>query len=196
MQAKIRQCGNSFDYTPSGAVAAGGVVVVGSLVGVAERAISAGALGALTIEGLFTVAMAAVQITAGQPAYWDADGSPVGGVALSGAFTNVATGNTFAGFFVADQIATDTEAVVSLMSADATSLTTLSVASLADVGACGYVAGKILVADGAAFQEVALSGDATLAANGAITLALTRKPISFTIADPGTGVAIPVTARA
>ncbi|MGA1045940.1 MAG: capsid cement protein, partial [Phycisphaerales bacterium] len=45
--------GFTIDHTPTSAVAAGGVVVVGSIVGVAPRAISANALGAIQIEGVF-----------------------------------------------------------------------------------------------------------------------------------------------
>jgi len=47
-----------------------------------------------------------------------------------------------------------------------------SLAALSDIGtAPSYTAGKILVADGGDYEEVAVSGDATLAANGALTLA-------------------------
>lgn len=45
--------GDLFDYTPGSAVAAGDVVVIGSLVGVAPRPIAANALGALCVEGVF-----------------------------------------------------------------------------------------------------------------------------------------------
>jgi hypothetical protein len=48
-------------------------------------------------------------------------------------------------------------------------------ADLADVGATAYTAGKILVADGDSFEEVAVSSHATLAANGALTLATVTK---------------------
>ena len=42
---------------------------------------------------------------------------------------------------------------------------------LADVGAVVYTAGKVLVADGDSYEEVAVSGDATLASTGALTIA-------------------------
>ena len=47
----------------------------------------------------------------------------------------------------------------------------LSLADLYDVGATAYTAGKILVASGTAYAEVAVSGDVTLASNGAVTIA-------------------------
>jgi len=194
MQATFRQQGNSVDYTPGSAVAAGDVVVQGSLVGVATAAIAALALGSLIVRGIIDIVQAAVTITAGQPAYWDADGDPVGGTQGTGAATNVATGNTFMGFFTAASADTSETAPVCLLSTDATSLTTHTINELADVGAVAYTAGKILVADGNSYEEVAVSGDAALASTGALTLANAAKPLSFAIADPGDGEAIPVTA--
>ena len=47
---------------------------------------------------------------------------------------------------------------------------TLGLGDLSDVGAVTYTAGKVLVADGDSFESVALSGNATLAANGALTV--------------------------
>lgn len=46
------------DYTPGSAVAAGEVVVIGSLVAVAPRPIAANALGALAIEGVWEMPVA------------------------------------------------------------------------------------------------------------------------------------------
>lgn len=67
--------GFTIDHTPSGAIAAGAVVVIGSIVGVAPRAIAANALGAVQIEGVFEMPKAASDggITAGAAVYWDAD---------------------------------------------------------------------------------------------------------------------------
>ncbi len=46
-----------------------------------------------------------------------------------------------------------------------------TLAGLTDVGATAYTGGSVIVADGAtAYAEVAISGDATLAANGALTI--------------------------
>jgi predicted RecA/RadA family phage recombinase len=53
--ASYVQVGDLLDYTPASAVAAGDVVVIGSLVGVAPRAIAANAVGALAVEGVFEI---------------------------------------------------------------------------------------------------------------------------------------------
>jgi predicted RecA/RadA family phage recombinase len=45
--------GDILDHTPSSAVAAGDVVVIGAIIGVAPRPIAANALGALAVEGVF-----------------------------------------------------------------------------------------------------------------------------------------------
>lgn len=53
--ASYVQKGDVLDYTPASAVAAGDVVVIGSLVGVAPVAIAANKLGSLAIEGVFSM---------------------------------------------------------------------------------------------------------------------------------------------
>jgi predicted RecA/RadA family phage recombinase len=53
--ASYVQVGDLLDYTPASAVAAGDVVVIGALVGVAPRAIAANAVGALAVEGVFEI---------------------------------------------------------------------------------------------------------------------------------------------
>jgi predicted RecA/RadA family phage recombinase len=50
-----RADGCAIDYTPSTGVAAGDAVVVGSMVGVASRPIAANELGALNVEGVFSI---------------------------------------------------------------------------------------------------------------------------------------------
>jgi hypothetical protein len=57
---------------------------------------------------------------------------------------------------------------------------TTEISDLSDVGTTVYTAGMLLVADGDSFEEVAVSSHATLAANGALTLATVTK--KFTIA--------------
>ena len=99
-QARYVQDDESIDYTPSSAVEAGQVVVQGSVLGIAKIPIAANALGALAVEGIFDVAKATGAVNLGAAVYWDADGSPVGGVALSGAATTSSSGNTFMGFAV------------------------------------------------------------------------------------------------
>lgn len=49
------QDGDVLDYTPAADVAAGAVVVIGSLVGVAPRPIAANAVGALAIDGVYSL---------------------------------------------------------------------------------------------------------------------------------------------
>lgn len=53
--ASYVQKGDVLDYTPASAVAAGDVVVIGTLVGVAPRPIAANALGSLAVEGVFSM---------------------------------------------------------------------------------------------------------------------------------------------
>jgi predicted RecA/RadA family phage recombinase len=53
--ASYVQRGDVLDYTPASAVAAGDVVVIGSLVGVAPVAIAANAMGSLAIDGVWSM---------------------------------------------------------------------------------------------------------------------------------------------
>lgn len=79
--------GDILDYTPASAVAAGDVVVIGAIVGVAPRAIAANALGALAVEGVFEMPVATGAT--------GAQGSAINWYAVSGvahASTGVAAG--------------------------------------------------------------------------------------------------------
>ena len=49
------QKGDVLDHTPASAVAAGGVVVIGTLIGVAPRPIAANAVGAVAVDGVFAL---------------------------------------------------------------------------------------------------------------------------------------------
>lgn len=87
------QKGHVIDYTAGGsAVAAGGVVVIGSLVGVAPRPIAANSLGAVAIEGVHALPKAVTgtdaSMTAGQLVYWYA----TSGVAVVSHATGVKAG--------------------------------------------------------------------------------------------------------
>jgi predicted RecA/RadA family phage recombinase len=106
-QAAFVQAGENIDYTPVSAVAAGQVVVQGSMIGVAKTPIAAGALGALAVKGVFDVVKANEQQALGAALYWDADGDPYGGTAGTGCATTTAGGNTFIGFAQAAAGATD-----------------------------------------------------------------------------------------
>jgi len=96
--------GNSIDYTPTSAVAAGDVVVQGELVGAARTPIAANALGSLAVVGTFDFAKATgagTAITAGANCYWDAANSRA---------TTTATGNKLIGKAV--RAAADADATV------------------------------------------------------------------------------------
>lgn len=71
--AKFKARGDMVDYTPSGAVAAGDVVVQGDLVGVAPVAIAAGVKGALAVAGVITFPKSpgsSTALAAGTKVYW------------------------------------------------------------------------------------------------------------------------------
>jgi predicted RecA/RadA family phage recombinase len=82
------QKGDVLDYTPGSAVAAGEVVVIGTLVGVAPRPIAANAFGSLAVEGVFALPCATGAT--------GAQGSAINWYATSGvahASTGIAAGN-------------------------------------------------------------------------------------------------------
>ena len=70
--------GMRVNYTPAQAVALGAVVIQGDLIGIADRPIPAGTLGALAIKGIFNMPKATnAALTAGTKVYWDAATSTV-----------------------------------------------------------------------------------------------------------------------
>jgi len=91
--------GTTIDYTPSSAIAAGDVQVLGTNValGYSPRATAASSLGALDLGGVYDVQKANEQIAAWSLVYWDADGNPYGREAGSGCATTTSTGNTCIG---------------------------------------------------------------------------------------------------
>lgn len=73
MEAVKLTSGEMINYTPSSAVAAGTVVLQGSLFGIALSAIPANTLGALAIQGVFRLPkLSTDNVTAGAVLYWDA----------------------------------------------------------------------------------------------------------------------------
>lgn len=172
MDAKFVSLGNTVDHTPSGAVAAGDVVVVGSIVGIAQRPIDAGALGALTIAGVFDVAKKQEAFaTPGAQVFWDADGDAYGNTTTgTGAATATGTGNTFMGYILEAAAELDTTVRVVLRSAFLAGTENLGLADLSDVGTMTYTGGKILVADGSKYEDVAVSGDGTLSSAGVLAI--------------------------
>lgn len=85
------QPGKELDIVAAGAFAAGSVVVVGSLIGVAATAASgAGAEAVVSLEGVYTLPKKSTDVIGqGDRVYWDA--SP-------GEVTSTAAGNKFLGF--------------------------------------------------------------------------------------------------
>jgi predicted RecA/RadA family phage recombinase len=163
------QEGDSVDYTPGSDTPAGTFVVEGSRVGITKIPIVANRLGALALRGIFRAPKDASNITTkGANLYWDADGTPVGGTAGSGALATTATNNTYAG--KSEEIADGTAESVLLRLGSMDQTATIDADHLSDVGTVNHAAGGILAGDGAKFEEVVVSGDATLAATGAMTL--------------------------
>ena len=113
-QAQYIQEGQAIDYTPSAAVDAGDVVVIGNkIVGIAKLDIAADALGALALEGVFDIVRAdTIAFTAGDAVYWDADGDPDGGTAGTGAATD--TDDTAANILIGYALADVADAVTNL----------------------------------------------------------------------------------
>ena len=73
-KASYMQKGDVIDYTNAAesAVEYHDVLVIGSLVGVAEEPIPKDSTGSVAIVGVFSLPTDAVDITAGAPVYWDA----------------------------------------------------------------------------------------------------------------------------
>jgi predicted RecA/RadA family phage recombinase len=98
--ATYRSDGEYIDHTPSAAVRAGDVVLIGNLVCIAPVDIAANTKGAVKTRGVHNVPKDNSDVIAGDTLYWDADGDPVGGTAGSGCFTKTSAGNKFAGHAV------------------------------------------------------------------------------------------------
>jgi len=99
MKNKIKD-GKTMNYTASADISSGDLVVVGVRVGVAAADIANGAVGVLEMEGVFELPKVTGAITQGALVYWDADGTPVGGVSGDGGLTTSTSGNTLAGYAV------------------------------------------------------------------------------------------------
>lgn len=77
MIARYVQKGESIDYRPAAAVAAGDVIVLETLIGIARLDIAANTLGSLAVAGVFDAPKATGAVTAGSAVYWDAANSQV-----------------------------------------------------------------------------------------------------------------------
>ena len=73
MGAVFIQRGAQIDHVPTSDVDAGSFVVIGTLVGVAEREIKSGELGAISVSGVYRAEKDDEAITAGAKVYLDAD---------------------------------------------------------------------------------------------------------------------------
>ena len=74
MIATLVQKGDTVDFIPADDVAAGDVVVVGDLVGIAQNNVAAGETGAMAVTGVYELpkeSAAGSAIAAGAKAYWD-----------------------------------------------------------------------------------------------------------------------------
>ena len=71
MKARYVQRGESIDFIPASDVAAGDIVKVGILVGVAKLDIKAGELGALALCGVYEIATSGTAIEAGALVFVD-----------------------------------------------------------------------------------------------------------------------------
>ncbi len=108
------------DHTPGSDVIAGQVILIGTVPMVAGHAIPSGVKGSLTYDGVKKVPQAAEAITAGGAVYWDENGTPVTGDALSGAATATASGNNLMGLAAYTTVNTDTYVFVILTAAKRT----------------------------------------------------------------------------
>ena len=73
MKARYIQRGESIDYTPEADVAAGDIIKIGKIVGIAKLDIKAGELGALALTGVYEVAKSSgIAFAAGMEVGWSA----------------------------------------------------------------------------------------------------------------------------
>lgn len=136
---KYQAGGQTIDYTPGSAVAAGQVVILNGLFCAAPLAIAANELGALDICGdHWEFPKVTGAILQGAPVYWDADADPVAGTAGSGAAKGDAVGNTLIGF-AAEAAASGDEYVKTALTPGSRSVTPL--VPTATVAATGTIQG-------------------------------------------------------
>ena len=178
-KARFVQDGQAIDHTPVSAVTAGDVVVVGTVPLVAKVDIAANALGSLSVDGVFDVVKDSSTFSAGDAVYWDENGSPVGGVALSGAASSSASGNHLMGLAIADAATGASTVRVKLTAAKRTATIAGSVtadditgsdSSLAIVGRPGVgagTAGAVVVTGGDSAGGTGTAGALTLDAGAA-----------------------------
>ena len=101
MKARYVQRGESIDFTPAADVAAGDIVKVGNLVGVAKLDIRTGERGALALCGVYEIATNGSAIEAGAVVFVD---PAAGKVCAEGASGAVKFGHAVAAAAAADSL--------------------------------------------------------------------------------------------
>jgi predicted RecA/RadA family phage recombinase len=72
MSATFIQNGDFLDHVPTADVPQGAIVVIGTLVGIAHRAIAAGTLGSIALTGVYALPIPAGSVAgAGDPVFYD-----------------------------------------------------------------------------------------------------------------------------
>lgn len=89
----------AIDYTPSGAVVGGDVVVLNGIVGVAVTDIAANEQGSLAVDGNFKLPKTTAAWVRGLPVHWNPTGDPDSGTAGTGAANQLGLG-TYAGICI------------------------------------------------------------------------------------------------
>ena len=120
IEAKFRLTGHTIPHTPSSAVAAGDVVLIGTIPTIAVDAIAASALGAVMTEGIFDVCKKNEAYTAGDAVYWDVDGDAYQEDAGTGAATRTASEGNLMGYATEDAGATALTVTIHLTAAKRT----------------------------------------------------------------------------
>lgn len=108
--------GDRMEHTPAAAVTAGvPTQVADGLVGIPDVDVAAAAEGSFATRGQYAIAATSAVGNKGDNLYWDANGSPYGGTASSGAATTIASaGDFWIGILAKAKGATDSEAIFNL----------------------------------------------------------------------------------
>ena len=171
--AIIRKDGDAIDYTPSSAVVAGDVVVIGSVPLIAPVAIAANTAGVLVAEGVWDIPKTSDVFTAGDAVYWDTDGTPVTGDATSGAADNSSATGELMGWAVANAANTASYVRVKMTSAKRTATIAGSVTANDITGSDSSLGITGIAGNASAGGALAIVGGAAAAGaydGGAITI--------------------------
>src|SRR3569623_279958 len=89
--------GRMRNYIPASDTFAGDIVVIGTSSYLAPLDIPSGTLGALHVDGVWSVPKDASTFVDGDPVYWNATGNPTIGTAGTGAAPSSSAGNVLMG---------------------------------------------------------------------------------------------------